>query len=126
MPPIQQELATPNKHNRKQQGLFWELLYDDYAVLYYDMLDRPELYDEKTRDLLEQLVDQRRKIDDLSDKERKMLDVATLEYATRPPLPSHERERKKLLERTFAKMTVGAAPISGVPEESLPTFWWVR
>lgn len=124
-PPSPFEL-TEEPRPIKPTGLFHELLDGNHLVLHYDMLDRPDLYDDQSRDLVAQLADSRRRLEDLTLQERQLLDVAALEYATKPPVPSHERDRRQLTKRVVQKIEPLPDDAPGGPEESLPAFWWLR
>lgn len=125
MPPpsvLQFELAEAQ--SPKDRGLFHELLERNHLVLHYDMQDRPELYSDAARQLILELADGQRRYDDLSAKEKQELDAATLEYATQPPVRSHEKKRTAMLKRI--KRILEPPTDHSTPEEQLAPFWWLR
>ncbi len=127
-PPSPPSLFELTKEPRpiKPTGLFHELLDGNHLVLHYDMLERPDLYDDQARELVDQLTDCRRRFDELGTVERQLLDTATLEYATKPPVPSHERDRRQMVKRATQQLEPLPDDAPGGPEESLPAFWWLR
>ena len=118
------ELAPPP---RKQKGLFEELLDKNHLVLHYDMQERPDTYEEHARDLVEQLAGGALKYDELPEQERHVLDVATLEFATRPANNSHATTRAAIVKRVENKLAPVPEPTGTLgPEEAMPAFWWLR
>lgn len=113
---------TERPVERKRPGLFREMLQEDPGVLYYDALDHPDRYDPEVLHLLEQLVAGRRVV---TEEERALLDVATLEYATAPS-PAHEAVRTELVKRVEKKMQPTPETPPDGPEADMPAFWWLR
>jgi len=125
LPPTEQ-FQLVDRPAPKPTGLFAELLDRNHLVLHYDMQDRPDLYDERAKQLVEDLSAGRTGWDRLTPEERNALDLATLEYATQPPLPSHQRRRASVVKQVTRKIDPMPEPGAGAPEEALPAFWWLR
>lgn len=104
--------------------LFEDLLCGNHLVLWHDMEERPELYEDETAQVVRALTAGETSYDQLGPRERRLLDEATLEYATRPPLRSHERARREIVRAVRQQLT--REPQGPLPESELPDFWWLR
>ena len=124
-PPSPFELADSPPQSKR--GLFEELLERNHLVLHYDMQERPDLYDDQMKQLVDELSGGSRQYDQLNDVEKQALDHATLEYATQPPVKSHERARRQMVKRANEKMKRPSPRIDPtMPEQLMPAFWWLK
>lgn len=111
------------------QGLFNGLLRDDFTVLYQDATENPGKYDEQTLGLLMQLVQGATKVRELTESERRLLDKATIDFASYvPPKPPPRKEPPAPTRASSDKTPVSAPPIPGidVPETDTPAYWWLQ
>lgn len=79
-PNMAEAVAQPPQND----GLFNGIIGDP-AVLYRAYLDRPEDFDEEQSNLILQLMSNQKKLDQLTDQERKVLDRATVNFAQHSP-----------------------------------------
>ena len=122
-PDAYQELADVPAKN-KPKGLFEELLLGNHLVLYYDMLERPELYDDAAKQLIDTLTAGKVEHAALTPQERASLDTATLEYAMRPATKATEKAKIEILKKAEARLDpMPKEP--GTPEADMPEFWWL-
>jgi hypothetical protein len=115
----------------RPQGLFEGLLQGHVEILASDAADSPDKYDPQVLPLILELSQGMRKKDDLTSKERVLLDRATLDFAsyvppkkvppTVPPPPA--RRRAASLEEESGTPIIGV----DVPAETeVPAFWWLK
>jgi hypothetical protein len=105
--------------------LFEELLGRDHLVLYQDLDERPDLYDEPTRLLIEQLAGGNRRYDQLDDRARQLLDVAATEFATNGT--AKQQQTGTAIRRTVSRKLkpLPEPNPTASPESAMPPFWWL-
>lgn len=110
---------------RAKRGLFEELLGRDHLVLYQDLDERPDLYDEPTRLLIEQLAGGNRRYDQLDDRARQLLDVAATEFATNGT--AKQQQTGTAIRRTVSRKLkpLPEPNPTASPESAMPPFWWL-
>ena len=113
-------------------GLFTGLLGQRADVLAQHALDNPAVYPDEVKALLEELAQGTRRVGELTLEERRLLDAATLEYATyRAPVPTAKPAQKKaptpkrpaLLDE--AELRDGRAPQVEEPGGVMTPYWWL-
>ena len=128
------QLAAEEKPPQRQRllGLFDGLLGDPIHML-EDFSRHPEKYGSESHELLGQLLSGSTSLKQLSDAERRILDLATFDYlqnpqpktkqaqALKPPSSSVKtpKELQKELERQKPR------PGVDVPVTELPAYWWL-
>jgi len=134
----------------RQSGLFTALLGDP-KVLYYEILEDPERFEDGVSDLVQQLVAGARTLESLTRDEHNLLDRATLDWSTPrhrtpgsaeprpisrdsvPPAVEHLTYEDALADpaveleysedgRHVPILEGSAAP--DIPGEAPETFWW--
>lgn len=118
------ETQAPASSSGKPTGLFEELLQSRPEVLYVDMTEHPEKYEDGVTDLVRELVSSRR---ELQPEERALLDRAVLDFMA-SPRPKAERPKKPEPRLTLPRADE-AAPVVDAPDD-LPdgearAFWWL-
>ena len=111
------------------QGLFNGLLRDDFATLYQDATENPSKYDEQTVGLLMQLMQGAIKVRELTEAERRLLDKATIDFASYvSPKAAPKKVPPPPAQTSSDKTPVTAPPTPGidVPETDTPAFWWLQ
>jgi hypothetical protein len=128
----------------EQRSLFDSLLGDP-LTLFQDVLDHPQDYDESLPVLLQEVIQGSKKLDELSDDDRRRLDDAVLVFvdpvpAAAPPDPPPDSpaptppgpkrptpNRTTPIERVLAEHSTPTVP-AGPPNipEAPPTFWWKK
>lgn len=113
----------------KPQTLF--NMVGDPALLFSDLLDNPEKYGEGVDELLQQLVQGQKKLEELNAQEMQLLNNAAVAFVQAPnrkaaPIPA--RRRAQPAEPEEADLDEHGAPM---PTEELvlpeaPSFWWKR
>ena len=116
-------LAEPERVQPKK-GLFAELLRLDHLPLYHDMNERSDLYDDISRRLVDELAGGSRRYDQLDEPERRLLDAATLEFATHGPA-TLQKKREAVSRAVKRKIETSGPNPTAAPESSLPPFWWL-
>lgn len=110
----------------KRSGLFLDLVGDP-QVLYQDLLEDPNRYEEGVSNLLQDLTSGQRSIDELSKTEMHLLDRAVLDFnqpkRPRPepklaPVPKTKKSRVKLPDEKPPK-------VIGAPRDMEP-YWWLK
>ena len=121
--PTFSELVTesvPEKPKRAR-GLFAELLGSSAETLFGDLLDHPDKYEDGVAELVQQLISGAKKLEELSEQERDLLNRATLDFAHNPP------------RKQDAELRVAPAPPSPYSDEqeiemempAADAFWWL-
>jgi hypothetical protein len=115
----------------KPQGLFSALLKDHVEILATDAIEEPEKYNPEAVELLNEMLGGKKSPQSLTDSERRLLDQATLDFATYTPRKQAVPAPSRALPARAAKETEStedAEPIPGVdvPVTEAPAFWWLR
>lgn len=136
---VEQELSSPTK--AVDDGLFSQLVQDP-LVLYREYLDDPERFDESLALLLQQLVSNQKKLEELTAEERDMLNRATAElaqYAPKPKPPPQQPQRASAPSDDFyeeetelpwnnqpggPELPQLESPMGALTEA--PSFWWKK
>lgn len=112
------------------QGLFDGLLQGHIEILADDVTSSPDKYNQQVLPLVHDLLQGHKALSAITDKERELLDRATLDFAsyvppkrpsTAPPPPPARRRARDSEE--------SGTPIVGidVPSEAeVPAFWWLK
>ena len=138
---VEQELYSPTVE--VDDGLFSQLVQDP-LVLYREYLDDPERFDERVGLLLQQLVSNQKKLEELTAEERGLLNTATAEHAQyvpkpKPP-PAQQPKASPLSDSSYEDgdeeselpwkgRQSGPAPTAMELPADLPTapsFWWKK
>jgi hypothetical protein len=128
--PTLAELASepePQAQQARPQSLF--SLIGDPAALFNDLLSYPDKYERGTDELLQQLVHGQKKVDELDERDRNLLNAAVLSFVQTPRrrAPELPKSRKPELELEEAELDEHGAPIPtelDLPEA--PPRWWDR
>lgn len=130
--------APPRKLNDLFDGILGTL-----DPLLADFQASPEKYGEETHALLEQLILGSKSLEQLSENERRLLNLATFDfYQTPKPTPAAPLVKEaaaeddeelvdeldeEVEERRAAKNDRGQGPVPGVdvPVTELPAYWWL-
>ena len=89
---LEQEMSAPIEP--VDDGLFSQLVRDP-RVLYREYLEDPEVFDEETALLLQQLVSNQKKLEDLTAEEKDRLNRATAEFTQYSPKPKKPQEQPR-------------------------------
>lgn len=135
-----EQKSPPTTAPKKLNDLFDGIL-GDLTPLLSDYARCPEKYGEETHPLLEQLTSGSKSLEQLSENERRILNLATFDFYQVDP-PKKEAARPPLVKESSAKdgleleeelrdeepETQGPGPRPGidVPETELPAYWWLR
>lgn len=106
-------------------------LIGDHLVLFQDVLDRPEDYEEGLPELLTELINGK-KLDELDPMQRDMLNRAAIDFVQTPA-----RRQKPVTQGPPVKQPVPDAVAAALGEHDSdgespdipagpPTFWWTR
>lgn len=134
----QTETETPASRRR---GLFEQLLGEP-SILYNDLLDDPEKYEEGVAQLLLLLIGGKKSLDQLTVEESHLLDRATLDFniptshkpesltvpiPTRPPEDDSGDERDIEYHEPM-RSSQPPMPVHELdsPLEGSPSFWWQK
>lgn len=117
-----------------ETSLFDGLLGGQSEALQQDAADHPEKYDEQTRLLLHELRAGARKLQDLDPSARRLLDRATLDFATykapaapraaAPKAPAPKPVRT--IKPRFDALEDGRAPQVEEPGGVMTAYWWLQ
>lgn len=125
-PTLAQLAEVPEQEAKKETSLFDGLL-GDVGALHDDMVRHPEKYDRRTSELLTQLASGSLPPKNLTPEERRLLDMAVMDYAQAPrpraPGPARANQQPK---KAPAKKRADPVPGRDVPVTELPPYWWLR
>jgi hypothetical protein len=112
-------------------GLFSALLQDHVELLADDVTAHPERFSPEAVKLIEELLQGQKNVKSLADREREILDRATLDFATFvPPKDAPSARTTTRAEKAKAKPADETeAPVPGVDtpsEAEAPAYWWLR
>lgn len=113
-------------------GLFEGLLQDHVELLADDVLSHPERYSPDAVKLIDELMQGQKKVKSLADRERELLDRATLDFATFVPpkeVPPARRTQRAPVKRRKTEDDEAELAVPGVdtpPETEAPAYWWLR
>jgi len=115
-----------------ERSLFQDLLGGRLEILTQDALDNPDRYEEGTRSLLTELMNGAKKREQLSPAEQRLLNRATIDFATYQPekpkagvAPPKQKTTPKLLSLDVVMPeTPKAEPVD--PDMPAPAYWWLR
>jgi hypothetical protein len=113
------------------QGLFSALLKDHVEILATDALEGPDKYNPQAVELLNEMLDGKKSTKSLTDTERKILDQATLDFASYTPPKQVPTQPVRALPVRAVKAredTEDADPTPGVdvPVTEAPAYWWLK
>lgn len=133
-------LTTPGRP-KKLNDLFDGML-GDLAPLLADFQEHPEKYGEEVHELLGQLTLGSKSLEQLSESERRLLNLATFDFYQAVPKKAPEplvKEAEAELDgdideasdeearaKTDAEKTEAPIPGVDVPETELPPYWWLN
>jgi hypothetical protein len=103
------------------KGLFQELLLSRAESLHNDAEEFPEKYDPRVPPILRELVSTRRQP---TPEERKLLDLAVLDFASKKPSNKPTAHAPARNETHADQKSPGAEAGMSVPEAIKP-FWWL-
>jgi len=112
--------------------MFESLLSGEAGVLLRDLEDNPDRYAQLPGldVLLGGVASGARKLSELEEQDRRMLDQATVEYATAPRTPELVEGRAQLerqVKRVLTQAVEPRPPEPGdVPDSDMPAFWWLQ
>lgn len=118
----------------KPRGLFWDLLGGDYHSLASDIVEHPDHYDDRLVVLARELVEGRRKLDDVTREEQSLLNRGVIDFAQFRPQPQKPKAPPpppaKVRPSDETKVTEPppfAEPGVDVPETpgGMRPYWWV-
>lgn len=100
-------------------------------ILATDALEGPEKYNAQAVVLLNEMLDGKKSTKSLTDEERRLLDQATLDFATYTPPKQAAPLPARALPARVARESEGtedAEPTPGVdvPVTEAPAYWWLR
>jgi len=107
------------------KGLF-EALVGDTLPLYQDSVEHPDKFSSEGIALLAELAQGGKKVSELSPEDKRLLDLATIDFANALPKAKHLPLRRRAPPRE--KPTETSDPIRGVdtPEEAPTAYWWLK
>lgn len=117
-----------------KRGLFWDLLGGDYHSLAADIIEHPSSYDDQLVVLARELVEGRKKIEELSNEEQSLLNRGTVDFAQfrpqsqTPKAPSPQpRKMKPSEELKVREPPPIPEPGVDVPETpgGMRPYWWI-
>ena len=126
------ELLVPHEvaEAPRPQGLFEALLKDHVEILASDAIEEPEKYNPQVISILREMLDGKKSSKSLTASERRLLDQATLDFATyTAPKPVVQPPRKELPARVKQEeSSEEGTPVPGidVPITEAPAYWWLK
>jgi hypothetical protein len=133
-----EEMASPvqliDELPPAKRGLFWDLLGGDHHALTADILEHPANYDPGLVSLAEDLLEGRRKMEDLTREEQHLLNRGTVDFAqfrttaqtTKAP-PPPPRKMRPSDETKVTEPPPIPEPSVDVPETpgGMRPYWWL-
>lgn len=111
----------------KSPGLF-EALLGRPEPLYVDSVEHPEKYSPEVVALLSELVAGTKKVSALNPGEERLLDLATIDFATAAPEKPKAPPPTPVRRSGAEERVVHEQPIVGVdvPQEAQAPYWWLK
>ncbi len=127
--PTLAELASEETPSPPAQPASLFSMVGDPTVLFSDLIDDPGRYEDGVDTLLQQLMHKQKKLEDLNERERQLLNSAVVTFVQAPrraptPVPT---VRKKAPEPEEVDLDEHGAPTPTEPDiPEAPAFWWKR
>jgi hypothetical protein len=122
-------VAPPTPKTNRPQGLFDGLLGGEPAVLLQDAAENPGKYDDQTVGLLNELVQGSKKKADLEEAEHRLLDHATLDFASyvKPKTAAKQPQRatRKSEDELEGMFEEGLSEADMDVPEGTTAYWWL-
>jgi hypothetical protein len=123
---VEQDRNQHNSRGTKREGLF-SALVNDPRVLWLDLLDSPEKYEDGVSDLIQDLVSGQKRVEELNQEEASLLDRAVLDFSrpTPPRAPPPPVKVPQLKPRDHEPDTVEEQRTE-LPPEMANAYWWLK
>lgn len=123
------EVASAPASARRVTGLFDGVLGGNAAALYQDAIEHPEKYDEQAVGLLTELVQGAKKRVDLEETDIRLLDRATLDFASYVKPPAQRKQPTSMTKSAKSvEFTEGPDEVpfdeNDVPDGT-QAYWWL-
>lgn len=132
---VEEDLAQQETPRTKRLLDLFDGTLGDPTPLIVDYQKHPEKYGQEVHDLLEQLMQGSKSVEQLTKAERHLLNLATWDYYSAVPLKkdpptthgsNKARPKRPSRQRKVVPKRAKPRPGADVPVTELPAYWWLQ